>query len=1438
MTRVLETILLGRDQISPVLIRASGSVRTYDQSVTGAMTHTTTVVEGATRRQSTSLAALGAASVESANAQRAASLTVVAARERETAASAAVSAAEQRLAALRASGTASGMRLALAEDNVAQATLRAAGAQQATAASEAALIGANERLAASEAAVTAGLSATTAAAQREQAAIAGLRAVVSAASTAQRAASASLVAARERETAAAAAVATAEQRLLALRELGTASAGQLAAAENAVTQANARLAAAQQARALSQGALTTADLELTVAEDRLAAANVRVTETSGATTLAMRAQTAATGALASANGLLGTAMTPLTAGLGAVALGLGYAAYRGAQFDSAMSAVQAATMATGGQMEDLRDLAIDLGGATQYSAEEAAQGITELAKAGVSTSDILKGGLAGALSLAAAGQLDVADAAEIAATQMTVFNLKGDQTSHVADLLAAGAGKAQGSVQDLALALQYAGVPAAGLGLSIEETTGTLGLFASNGIVGEKAGTAFRGMLVSLTNPSAKARTTMEELNLQFFDAQGNFIGMEGVAGQLQTRLGDLTVEQRNAALATIFGNEAIGAAQTLYTGGAQGVRDWTRNVDDAGFAADQAAKLNDNLRGDLERLGGAFDSAMTTIGAGTQGPLRFLVQTLTSIIDAGGDFVGWISDLPGPLQAAAIAIAAVYIAAGPLGNLFPTIAAQATFAFGVIRAQAAAAGGGMLAFRAGVAAAASAIGGLLVTLAPFAVVGAAVFAIARMVEVSNAADNAREHIDELTKSYDEGRGPEKYRAVAGALQQVQSAAADARNRLDELNNMSGWDQFWSMDYAGDVREAEANLDAATEALDELNAAAGRADTSAAVLGRRYNMTRKEVEEFADAHGIDLSGSLQIVQTDFMRVADSAGLAASAITVAADGAGTGYESFTAYAAALGLSDDATEELRKHQADLGKSFSEFVDPLAAYTGLLDEKTEADKRAAQATADATADSSDSWEDYVTDVGVSFEEYQAQLEEQVAAQSEWRTNMLLLASRVSAGTLEQLQAMGPAGAGLVADLVTRSSAELAHLEPLMAQSAADAGTAMADELARAGPVLSAVARVAGQGVADSLTQQLAAGTITVGQIAAQYGIAIADGVNPVLQSLGQRTVSVVQGAFGFGVKRAEGGPVWGAGTATSDSIPAMLSNGEYVIKASSVARNGVSALDDLNEGRASVARFANGGFASAADVPAIRSTEPFGAPLSTAATAAMQAERDAAIAFLKANTETISGGTAGSGSVGGAWSSIWEYVHGRIPQARINSTYRPGDPGYHGRGKAIDFGFGSGPGGAGSAGLASIERLLYDDLGRNLAEIIYDGLGNSRPDVKNGRDHVYNVGTQAEHRNHVHAAAYANGGLVEPGGLLNPHVRDSGGPLLPGYTYNGLNRPETVVAAAAPGYGTPTVTNEINYYVTVPGGGGDDRLAERVVDKLREKEWLTQR
>lgn len=362
----------------------------------------------------------------------------------------------------------------------------------------------------------------------------------------------------------------------------------------------------------------------------------------------------------------------ITAGAGAaIVAGVGMAVKSYADFDKSMSSVQAATHETAGNMAQLREAAIKAGADTAFSASEAAQGIEELAKAGVSTKDIMSGGLKGSLDLAAAGGLGVAESAEIAASALTQFKLSGDKIPHLADLLAAGAGKAQGSVQDLGAALNQSGLVAASTGLTIEETTGSLAAFASAGLTGSDAGTSFKTMLMSLNPNSAAAASLMNELGISAYDAQGKFVGMSEYAGILQNALKGMSDEQRNATLKTLFGSDAVRAANVLYEQGASGIQKWEAAVNDAGYAAETAAIMQDNLAGDIEKLGGSIDSVFLKSGSGANDFLRGLAQGAEDVVD-------WIGQIPGPVLATTTAIAGVVgvaaLGAGAFLNLTPKV--------------------------------------------------------------------------------------------------------------------------------------------------------------------------------------------------------------------------------------------------------------------------------------------------------------------------------------------------------------------------------------------------------------------------------------------------------------------------------------------------------------------------------------------------------------------------------------------------------------------------------------------------------------------------------------------------------------------------------------------------------------------------------------------
>ncbi|WP_081470886.1 phage tail tape measure protein [Loigolactobacillus coryniformis] len=264
----------------------------------------------------------------------------------------------------------------------------------------------------------------------------------------------------------------------------------------------------------------------------------------------------------------------------AVAVGGAFAgaATKAASFEAKMSNVKALTGATGGTMTKLKDLAMDMGAKTAFSANEAADGIAELEKAGVSTSDIMHGGLKGALDLATAGELSLSDAAEIASTALNAFKSDNLSVTDAANQLAGAANASATDVHELQYGLSAVAPVAAGLGLSFNDTTDALAVFAQNGLKGSDAGTSLKTMLQNLQPSTKTAMAEMQKLGIvtkdgsnRFFDAKGNIKSMSEVSEILKTSMKGLTKAQQQAALKTMFGTDAVRAATIASKEGATG---------------------------------------------------------------------------------------------------------------------------------------------------------------------------------------------------------------------------------------------------------------------------------------------------------------------------------------------------------------------------------------------------------------------------------------------------------------------------------------------------------------------------------------------------------------------------------------------------------------------------------------------------------------------------------------------------------------------------------------------------------------------------------------------------------------------------------------------------------------------------------------------------
>ena len=205
-------------------------------------------------------------------------------------------------------------------------------------------------------------------------------------------------------------------------------------------------------------------------------------------------------------GALSTAFAgAAVAGIAAVGGAFAVSVKSAADFEKQMSAIGAVSGATSEDLDALTKTALQLGKDTSFSAKEAAAGMEEMVKAGVSLEDVMGGGARAALDLAAAGGVEVAEAAEIASNAMNVFNLKGSDMAHVADIIAGAANASAIGVNDYKFSLSAAGAVAATVGVGFEDLSTAIAAMGNAGIKGSDAGTSLKTMLMNL-QPTTKAQ--------------------------------------------------------------------------------------------------------------------------------------------------------------------------------------------------------------------------------------------------------------------------------------------------------------------------------------------------------------------------------------------------------------------------------------------------------------------------------------------------------------------------------------------------------------------------------------------------------------------------------------------------------------------------------------------------------------------------------------------------------------------------------------------------------------------------------------------------------------------------------------------------------------------------------------------------------------------
>lgn len=329
----------------------------------------------------------------------------------------------------------------------------------------------------------------------------------------------------------------------------------------------------------------------------------------------------------------GSGLTRVLIALGGITLFIG-AIKQIAQFEQAMQNVRAVTKGiTEEEFVALNEEARRLGATTVFSATEAAGGLEFLARAGFDANEQIAA-LEGTLNLAAAGGLQLAEAADIASNVLSGFNLDTAEAGRVADVLAATAANSNTSVLQLGQALQFVAPVAAAFGVTLEDTSAALGVLGNAGLQASTAGTGLRRVLAVLGTRSEKTSKLLTKLGLTFDQVNP---ATNSLAEIIET-LSNTTLEAGDAL--TVFGQRGAPAILAIVSQNEdlqelnEILAESQAAFDGAGEAAGQAGIRANSLIGELKGLTSAFTELLLQAGDnGVLGVLRRLTVVITGVI-------------------------------------------------------------------------------------------------------------------------------------------------------------------------------------------------------------------------------------------------------------------------------------------------------------------------------------------------------------------------------------------------------------------------------------------------------------------------------------------------------------------------------------------------------------------------------------------------------------------------------------------------------------------------------------------------------------------------------------------------------------------------------------------------------------------------------------
>lgn len=300
--------------------------------------------------------------------------------------------------------------------------------------------------------------------------------------------------------------------------------------------------------------------------------------------------------------------------------------------------------ATGEQLERMKETALKLGHDFPITASEAAEAMDRLAAGGFDAEQTMAA-MPGIIEASVASGEDMATTSDVITSALNIWNLKSgdvaENTQHVADVVQMAANVSKLGMADFGLAMQYAGAPAAALGVNIEELSTAMAIMSNNGIEASTIGTSLRSTMSRLASPPKEAAAAIDQLGLHLQNADGSFVGLTEAISQMREAMDGMTDTQQVGIAKAIAGEDAFSGLLTLIKTSPEAYKEVEDSIKNSTGSSHEAyVKMQNTLKGSINAMKSAVESLAISFGS----TLAPSVKTAADAIKSIADFLGGLS--------------------------------------------------------------------------------------------------------------------------------------------------------------------------------------------------------------------------------------------------------------------------------------------------------------------------------------------------------------------------------------------------------------------------------------------------------------------------------------------------------------------------------------------------------------------------------------------------------------------------------------------------------------------------------------------------------------------------------------------------------------------------------------------------------------------------